>query len=76
MARLPVTTGPKIIAALKRDGSVFDRQRGSHVTLWHPQRMQSATVPDHGSRPLRKGTIRAIIRDAGLTVDGFRRLLK
>ena len=76
MPKLPVATGPQIIAALKRARFVFDRQKGSHVTLWHPKKRRSVTVPDHGSKPLRPGTIRCIIRDAGLTVDNFRRLLK
>jgi predicted RNA binding protein YcfA (HicA-like mRNA interferase family) len=37
---------------------------------------QTIPVPVHGSKPLRTGTLRAIIRDAGLTVEEFRRLLK
>jgi predicted RNA binding protein YcfA (HicA-like mRNA interferase family) len=33
------------------------------------------TVPDHGSRELKRGTLRAIIRQAGLSVDEFLELL-
>jgi predicted RNA binding protein YcfA (HicA-like mRNA interferase family) len=52
----------------------LDRQRGSHLIL----RQQVAphrrlTIPDHSE--IAKGTLRAIIRQAGLTVDEFRELL-
>jgi len=73
--RLPVLTGQKTMAALRRDGFMVKRRESSHVTLWHPQRKRAVTVPDHGSRPLRRGILRAVIRDAGLSVEEFRRLL-
>jgi predicted RNA binding protein YcfA (HicA-like mRNA interferase family) len=63
------------MAALRRDGFLVKRRESSHITLWHPERRCAVTVPDHGSRPLRRGMLRAVIRDAGLTVEEFRRLL-
>lgn len=71
MSVLPVVSGEQTIAALERIGY----ERGSHVRLRHgadPAR-QPVTVPLH--RELKSGTLRAIIRDAGLTVDQFRSLL-
>jgi predicted RNA binding protein YcfA (HicA-like mRNA interferase family) len=62
------------VKALERIGYVFDHQRGSHIVLRHidpPHRR--ITVPDH--REVAKGTLRAIIRQAGLTVDEFLQLL-
>ena len=74
MAKLPVVSGRDAVRALARVGYRLDRQRGSHLILRHdapPHRR--LTVPDH--RELAKGTLRAIIREAGLTVDAFAALL-
>ncbi|MFZ8852629.1 type II toxin-antitoxin system HicA family toxin [Fervidibacter sp.] len=50
-----------------------DKQRGSHLRLWRPSDNKLLIVPIHpGDLP--KGTLRGIIRDAGLTVEEFNRL--
>jgi len=74
VSALPVVSGHQVVKALERIGYVFDRQRGSHMIL----RQQSSphrrlTVPDH--KEVAKGTLRAIIRQAGLTVEEFSDLL-
>ncbi len=74
MSRLPVVSGQAAIKALRQVGYVFDHRRSSHVTLRQvdpPHRR--ITVPDHDE--LAKGTLRAIIRQVGLTVDEFAALL-
>lgn len=51
----------------------MDRQKGSHIILRHVQPpYRRLTVPDH--RELAKGTLRALIREAGMTVEEFSRL--
>lgn len=70
MSGLPVVSGQQVVKALSKAGYVLDNQRGSHMIL----RQQTAphrrlTVPDH--KEVAKGTLRAIIRQAGLTVDQF-----
>ena len=75
MPKLPVVSGNETISALKRGGFVRDRQSGSHVTLRHHERRRSATIPA-GSADLPPGTLRAILRQAGLTVEEFIRLLR
>jgi predicted RNA binding protein YcfA (HicA-like mRNA interferase family) len=72
MAKLPRLSGKEIVTALKRAGYFVDRQRGSHIILMHKVRPR-VSVPDHKSVKL--GTLRAIIRQAGFTVDEFRELL-
>ena len=55
---------------------MVDRTVGSHHILVHssdPRRV--VTVPFHGARSLKLGTLRNIIRQAGLTVEEFRSLL-
>ena len=74
MSRLPQVSGRQVIGALRRVGYEQDHVRGSHVVLRqsaYPYRR--LTVPDHNS--LAKGTLRAIIREAGLTVEEFASLL-
>lgn len=75
MSRLPVASGREVVAALQRIGYEQVRQRGSHVRLRHPINPPHAplTVPLH--RELKSGTLRAILRDAGLTVEQFVQLL-
>jgi predicted RNA binding protein YcfA (HicA-like mRNA interferase family) len=53
-------------------GYVPVRQKGSHVALRAPGR-PSLTIPAH--EPLAPGTLRAILRSAGLTVDDLLALL-
>ncbi len=74
MSKLPVVSGPDAVKALRRIGYEVDHQTGSHLILRRttpPHRR--LTVPNH--RELAKGTLRAIIREAGLTVDEFTALL-
>ncbi len=75
MTALPVVSGREAIKALGRAGFTVVRQRGSHVRLEKrtEDRMIKLTVPLHKS--LKKGTLRTIIKDAGLTVQEFNRLL-
>lgn len=74
MARLPVISGRRVVRALETAGYEVDRQRGSHIVLRHsrpPHRR--VVVPDH--REVARGTLRAILRNAGLSVEEFRALL-
>ena len=67
-------SGREVVRALRKLGYEQDRQRGSHIVLRqvaYPHRR--ITVPDHDE--VAKGTLRAIIREAGLTVDEFKALL-
>ncbi len=75
MGKLPVTSGQEAIQAFLRLGYEMDHQTGSHVILRHRQSPhRRLTVPNH--RDLAKGTLRALIREAGLTVDEFLALLR
>ncbi len=72
MSRLPVCSGQDAIRAFQKLGYHLDHQTGSHIVLRHPQ-MRRLTVPNH--RELAKGTLRALIREAGLTKEEFINLL-
>lgn len=72
MSKLPIASGRAVIKALQRLGYVIRDQEGSHVHLRHPTR-HPLTVPNH--KEIARGTLRAIVRQADLTVDEFLRLL-
>ena len=69
MTRLPTVSGRQAVAAFERAGFEVRRQRGSHIVLVKPGFPETLSVPDH--RQLKPGTLRALIRKAGLTVDEF-----
>jgi predicted RNA binding protein YcfA (HicA-like mRNA interferase family) len=74
--RLPVVSGKAVVRALQRAGFTIDRIKGSHHAMIHrgpPFRLVS--VPVHGNKPLKIGTLADIIARAGLTVEEFMALL-
>jgi predicted RNA binding protein YcfA (HicA-like mRNA interferase family) len=67
---LPRISGREAVSAFRKLGYEVDRQRGSHIILRQAQPPhRRLTIPDH--RELAKGTLRALIREAGITVDDF-----
>jgi predicted RNA binding protein YcfA (HicA-like mRNA interferase family) len=75
VSKLPVVSGRRAVKAFQKIGYEIDHQTGSHIILRHrdpPHRRLS--VPDHNE--LAKGTLRKLIRQAGLTVEEFVRLTK
>jgi predicted RNA binding protein YcfA (HicA-like mRNA interferase family) len=74
MTGLPVVSGRDLVKALAKIGYLQDHQRGSHIILRHqapPHRR--LTISDHNE--IAKGTLRAIIREAGLTIGEVLELL-
>jgi predicted RNA binding protein YcfA (HicA-like mRNA interferase family) len=72
MPELPIISGDQCIAALGRLGYVVARTRGSHVRLRCKGR-KPLTVPRH--HELDRGTLRAILRTAGVGIEEFNELL-
>jgi predicted RNA binding protein YcfA (HicA-like mRNA interferase family) len=75
VAKLPSLTARKVVRALKRAGFLEDRQKGSHLMLVHPETKARTVVPVHPGRSIKESLLRAIVRDANLTVDEFIDLL-
>ncbi|HOC55258.1 MAG TPA: type II toxin-antitoxin system HicA family toxin [Verrucomicrobiota bacterium] len=73
MSHLPPLKYREVIERLRAHGFLFDRQaKGRHEICYNPATRRRNTVPHHpGMLPL--GTLRAIIRQTGLTVDQFLR---
>jgi predicted RNA binding protein YcfA (HicA-like mRNA interferase family) len=72
MSRQPVCSGADAVKAFRKLGYEVDHQTGSHVILRHPTGRR-LTVPNH--RELARGTLRALIREAGLSKEQFGELL-
>jgi predicted RNA binding protein YcfA (HicA-like mRNA interferase family) len=73
MVKLPVVSGVEAVRAFQRDGWRVDRQKGSHVVLLKTGHVASLSVPQHPE--LAPGTLRALIRAAGLSVEESAALL-
>jgi predicted RNA binding protein YcfA (HicA-like mRNA interferase family) len=73
MSSLPQLSGKECVIALMKVGFYQKRQQGSHIVLRRDQPFTQVVVPVHKS--LDRGTLRAIIRQAGLSVEEFINLL-
>ena len=69
MPDLPVLSGPKTVQAFLQLGWVEAQQRGSHIVLVKDGEIATLSVPDH--KEIAKGTLRSLIRTAGITVEEF-----
>jgi predicted RNA binding protein YcfA (HicA-like mRNA interferase family) len=74
--KLPRVNCQQLVRALKRAGYEEQRQRGSHLHLRRESDGRRVTVPVHKGRTVPVGTLRAILRDADISVEEFRDLLK
>ncbi|GFN22177.1 type II toxin-antitoxin system HicA family toxin [Thermanaeromonas sp. C210] len=71
--KLPLVSGREVIKALTKAGFRQASQRGSHVKMRHPSG-RTAIVPLHDE--LAPGTLRSVLKQAGLTVEEFTALLR
>ena len=69
---LPRLSGADVVRVLERAGFAFRSQRGSHRKLRHADG-RTVIVPMH--RELAPGTLRSILKQAGLSVEQLRELL-
>ncbi len=74
MTRVPGVKPRELVAALKKAGFVEHHQKGSHFYLWHPEKRRMTAVPMHPG-DVNRGLVRAILKQAGLSVKGFLELL-
>lgn len=73
MSKLPRVSGRECRKALEKAGFALRRQHGSHMILRRAEPPTMVVVPDH--KELDRGTLRAIIRQAGLSIGEFCALL-
>lgn len=73
MNKLPHISGRECVKALGRAGFYVKRQESSHMILRRDDPFVQTVVPDH--KELDRGTLRAILRQIGMSVDEFVALL-
>ncbi|MGO8789582.1 MAG: type II toxin-antitoxin system HicA family toxin [Terriglobia bacterium] len=69
MPPVPVLRPREVVAAFHNLGWEVARQRGSHIILTKPGHPATLSVPDHPQ--VARGTLRALITRAGLTIEEF-----
>jgi predicted RNA binding protein YcfA (HicA-like mRNA interferase family) len=73
MGKLNNISGKKAAKAFEKAGWLARGQAGSHLVLTKTGSRANLTIPLHSE--LAPGTLRALIRDSGLTVDEFLKLI-
>ena len=73
MPKIPVVSSIQVIKILVKFGYETDHQTGSHIILRHRETHKRLTVPNH--REIARGTLKAILEEAGLTIAEFTDLL-
>jgi predicted RNA binding protein YcfA (HicA-like mRNA interferase family) len=69
MPQLPSVSSRKVVRAFKSFGWQVVRQSSSHIIMVQEGHMATLSIPNHN--PVAKGTLRSLIRTAGLTVEQF-----
>lgn len=64
-------SGQEALAAFKRLGFTFVRQKGSHMFIRRPgpEENDVTTIPDHST--LAKGTLRSVLKQANVGIEDF-----
>ncbi len=64
-----------VIRKLRKAGFIFDRHaKGSHEIWYNPITKKRTVIPNHPGKDIPKGTLRAIINQASLTIEEFLKL--
>lgn len=68
--KLPVVSGKEFIKRLKEKGYEFVHQKGSHMIIrLNKEPYTKLSIPNH--RELDRGLLRALLRDADISVEEF-----
>lgn len=71
MCEVPCLSGEQVISAFEKFGFSVVRIRGSHHIMKKPGHRYNLSVPVHKGKTVKKGTLRGLIQDAGITVGDF-----
>ncbi len=71
--KMPIICAREILRALERAGFYFHHQTGSHIVMRHADGRRT-TVPFHRG-DMKMGTIRALLREAKISIEEFIDLL-
>jgi len=71
MSRLGSYNGQEVVKAFQKAGWGITRRRSSHVILEKEGQEATLSVPVHKGKNIKRGTLRDLIKDAGMSVDQF-----
>ncbi|MDP2684509.1 MAG: type II toxin-antitoxin system HicA family toxin [bacterium] len=70
MSKIPSFKPIKLIRKFERMGYTKDRQKGSHIILYHHSLKRRIVIPMH-IKDIPRGTLLSIIKQSGLTKEEF-----
>ena len=75
MDKLPILSGREIFKILSKAGFGFHHQKGGHIVLKRDKApFIRVVIPDH--KTVKRGMLRGIMKEAGLTREDFLKLLE
>jgi predicted RNA binding protein YcfA (HicA-like mRNA interferase family) len=74
MGKLSVINGSDLVKLLTKFGWEVVRQKGSHIIMVKKGEIVSLSVPKHTE--VAKGTLRSLLRNAGISIDDYHEALK
>lgn len=76
MSSVPSLNYDKIVKSLQKNGFYFVRQKGSHIRMQKKtsEKTVKVTVPTH--KPVKKNTLRQIIKQSELSLEDFLKFVK
>jgi predicted RNA binding protein YcfA (HicA-like mRNA interferase family) len=69
MSPLSILSGKEVVRVFEKFGWEIARQRGSHIVMIKEGHIATLSIPNH--KEVAKGTLRSLIRSAGLTIAEF-----
>jgi len=75
MTKVPSLNYNEVINALRRDGWIVVRQKGSHIRLQKRTSRETLKLTVPANKPIKRSTLSHIIKQARLSVTKFIELL-
>ena len=73
MSKLPLVSGTDLVRAFQLIGFMVRRQQGSHIVLRRDDPFAQTVIPNH--KQIDRGTLRAILRQTGISAEELINLL-
>jgi predicted RNA binding protein YcfA (HicA-like mRNA interferase family) len=76
MTKIPMLTARDVTRGLKKAEVLYRQARGSHEIWYNPDTKRRTTVPNHPGSDIPRGTLKAILKEAGLSLEEFLELME